>query len=117
MQGTHPQILPWTDDVSIAYEQFGTHAHYGRLAERAPRSCGRARASGIARRRVDEGAILAGLVDGLGGAFLGEERALVEELRAAGLAAGRAARRVPAAPAWSCSRRVASTCRASSPTR
>ena len=31
VQGLHPQILPWTDDVSIEYEQFGTHAHYGRL--------------------------------------------------------------------------------------
>ena len=31
VQGTHPEILPWTDDVSIEYEQFGLHAHYGRL--------------------------------------------------------------------------------------
>ena len=31
VQGTHPQLLPWTDDVSIEYEQFATHAHYGRL--------------------------------------------------------------------------------------
>ena len=38
VQGLHPQILPWTDDVSIAYEQFGTHAHYGRLAGCAPRA-------------------------------------------------------------------------------
>src|SRR3954463_3636064 len=31
VQGLHPQILPWTDDVSIAYEQYETHARYGRL--------------------------------------------------------------------------------------
>ena len=31
VQGTHPQILAWTDDVNMEYEQFGTHAHYGRL--------------------------------------------------------------------------------------
>ena len=31
MQGAHPQILPWTDDVSIAYEQYDRHARYGRL--------------------------------------------------------------------------------------
>ena len=31
VQGTHPQLLPWTDDVSIEYEQLGKHAHYGRL--------------------------------------------------------------------------------------
>ena len=44
VQGLHPQILPWTDDVSIAYEPFGRHAHYGRLPG-ARRDCGRARAS------------------------------------------------------------------------
>src|SRR4029079_13310531 len=36
VQGTPPQILAWTDDVSIAYEQLGKHARYGRLAG-APR--------------------------------------------------------------------------------
>src|SRR5205085_2872622 len=37
---------------------------------------------------LDEGEILAALVAGLGGAFLAEERAAVEELRAAGPAPG-----------------------------
>src|SRR4051794_34148067 len=32
VQGLHSQILPWTDDMSIEYEQFHRHAHYGRLA-------------------------------------------------------------------------------------
>src|SRR4051812_30696779 len=87
VQGTHPQILPWTDDVNIAYEQLGTHAHYGRL----PSSRRRLRPSprlGIPDDEVDEGAILAALVEGLGGAFLRDERALVEELRAANLRDG-----------------------------
>jgi len=87
VQGTHPQILPWTDDVSIEYEQFATHAHYGRLpsARRVLRPSPRL---GIPDEEVDEGAILAGLVEGLGGAFLKEERAAVEELRAADLPRG-----------------------------
>jgi len=87
VQGTHPQILPWTDDVSIEYEQFATHAHYGRLpsARRALRPSPRL---GIPDDEVDEGAILAGLVEGLGGAFLKEERAAVEDLRAAELPRG-----------------------------
>lgn len=81
VQGAHAQILPWTDDTAIAYEQFRTHAHYGRL----PSARRRLRPSprlGTASTAVDEGEILAALVAGLGGAFLKEERALVEELRA-----------------------------------
>ncbi|HET9727792.1 MAG TPA: aromatic ring-hydroxylating dioxygenase subunit alpha [Acidimicrobiia bacterium] len=81
VQGLHPQILPWTDDVSIAYEQFDRHAHYGRLpgARRELRPSPR-----VATDDFDEGEILAGLVAGLGGAFLAEERAAVDELRASG---------------------------------
>lgn len=82
VQRAHAQILPWTDDTSIAYEQFRTHAHYGRL----PNARRRLRPSprlGPAASDVDEGAILSALVAGLGGAFLKEERAIVAELRAA----------------------------------
>jgi nitrite reductase/ring-hydroxylating ferredoxin subunit len=87
VQGTHPQLLPWTDDVSIEYEQLGKHAHYGRLpsARRRLRPSPRLH---IADEDVDEGAILSGLVSGLGGAFLAEERALVDEVRAAPLPSG-----------------------------
>jgi len=81
VQGTHPQILPWTDDVSIAYEQFDTHSHYGRLPH-ARRRLQPSPRLGLEPGDYDEGEILAGLVAGLGGAFLGEERAAVEELRA-----------------------------------
>jgi nitrite reductase/ring-hydroxylating ferredoxin subunit len=87
VQGTHPQLLPWTDDVSIEYEQLGKHAHYGRLPS-ARRQLRPSPRLGIADDDVDEGAILAGLVAGLGGAFLAEERALVDEVRAAPLPPG-----------------------------
>jgi nitrite reductase/ring-hydroxylating ferredoxin subunit len=87
VQGLHPQILPWTDDTSIAYEQFERHAHYGRLpgARRELRPSPRL---DLAAGDYDEGEILQGLVMGLGGAFLAEERAAVEELRASGPPAG-----------------------------
>jgi phenylpropionate dioxygenase-like ring-hydroxylating dioxygenase large terminal subunit len=80
VQGAHPQILPWTDDVALAYEQFDTHAHYGRLPN-ARRRLQPSPRLGVRPEDVDEGAILAALVGGLGGAFLKEERELVEELR------------------------------------
>ena len=84
VQGTHPQILPWTDDVGIAYEQFGTPRALRAARRRAARARGRARGSASTtsvRRGRDP---RSGLVAGLGGAFLGEERAAVEELHAAG---------------------------------
>jgi phenylpropionate dioxygenase-like ring-hydroxylating dioxygenase large terminal subunit len=81
VQRAHAQILPWTDDTSIAYEQFRTHAHYGRLPNARRQLRGSPRL-GDAADAPDEGAILAALVTGLGGAFLKEERALVAELRA-----------------------------------
>ena len=88
VQGLHPEILPWTDDVSIAYEQLGRHAHYGRLpgARRQLRPSPRL---GLRQDEYDEGEILAGLVAGLGGAFLGDERAAVEALRTVGPPDGR----------------------------
>jgi phenylpropionate dioxygenase-like ring-hydroxylating dioxygenase large terminal subunit len=80
VQGLHPQILPWTDDTAIAYEQFDVHARYGRLpgARRTLRPSPRL---AVPDAQVDELAILEGLVHGLGGAFLRDERAIVEELR------------------------------------
>ena len=50
VQGTHPQILAWTDDVSMEYEQFDTHAHYGRLPS-ARRQLRPSPRLGLARRR------------------------------------------------------------------
>ncbi|GMU79637.1 MAG: (2Fe-2S)-binding protein [Acidimicrobiia bacterium] len=83
VQGGHAQVLRIVDDVSIRYELLGRHAHYGRLpgARRVLRPSPRL---GIADADVDEGAILTGMVAGLGGAFLHEEREMVAELVAAG---------------------------------
>jgi hypothetical protein len=80
VQGTHPQLLPWTDDVSIAYEQLGIHAHYGRLPEarRQLRPSPRLR---LQPGEYDEGEILMGLVGGLGRLFLKDEVAIVEDLQ------------------------------------
>jgi phenylpropionate dioxygenase-like ring-hydroxylating dioxygenase large terminal subunit len=81
VQGTHPQLLPWTDDLSLEYEQFRTHAHYGRLptARRQLRPSPRL---GLEEGDWDEGEILAALVEGLGGLFYDDERELVAHLRA-----------------------------------
>jgi phenylpropionate dioxygenase-like ring-hydroxylating dioxygenase large terminal subunit len=87
VQGLHPQILPWTDDVSIEYEQLGKHAHYGRLPG-ARRKLQPSPRLELTPDDYDEGEILANLVSGLGGAFLGEERAAIEELRRTGPPAG-----------------------------
>ena len=81
VQGTHPQILPWTDDVSIAYEHLGIHSHYGRLPD-ARRELKPSPRLGLDPGDYDEGEILAGLVAGLGRLFLEEEMAIVDELRA-----------------------------------
>jgi len=88
VQGTHPQILPWTDDVSIAYEQLGIHAHYGRLPE-ARRQLRPSPRLGLGPDDYDEGEILAGLVAGLGRLFLKDEMAIVDELRAQPMTADR----------------------------
>jgi hypothetical protein len=87
VQGAHPQILPWTDDVSIAYEQYDRHARYGRL-ENARRELRPSPSLALDDGDIDEGEILAALVAGLGGAFLKDERAIVDELRGAGLPPG-----------------------------
>jgi len=83
VQGGHSQVLPFVDDVSIRYELLGKHAHYGRLpgARRVLRPSPRL---GIPDDEVDEGMILESMVAGLGGAFLGEERAMVAALLESG---------------------------------
>ena len=80
VQGTHPQILPWTDDVSLEYETLGIHSHYGRLpnARRVLRPSPRL---GLAPDEYDEGEILAKFVEGLGGLFYADERRLIDEIR------------------------------------
>jgi nitrite reductase/ring-hydroxylating ferredoxin subunit len=81
VQGTHPQLLPWTDDVSLEYESLGLHAHYGRLPN-ARRQLQPSPRLGLSERDYDEGEILENFIRGLGGLFYRDERALVEEIRA-----------------------------------
>lgn len=80
VQALHPQILPWTDDTSIAYEQFERHARYGRLPG-ARRVLLPSPRLGLDPSEIDEATILDGMVRGLGGAFLRDERSIVDELR------------------------------------
>ncbi|MBF6557335.1 MAG: aromatic ring-hydroxylating dioxygenase subunit alpha [Acidimicrobiales bacterium] len=81
VQGTHPQILPWTDDVSLDYEPLGIHSHYGRLPN-ARRELRPSPRLGLSEGEYDEGEILESFIRGLGGLFYKDERALVEEIRA-----------------------------------
>ncbi|MGD0639025.1 MAG: aromatic ring-hydroxylating dioxygenase subunit alpha [Nitrososphaerales archaeon] len=82
VQGTHPQILPWTDDVSLEYEPLGIHSHYGRLPN-ARRTLRPSPRLGLAEGEYDEGEILTSFVAGLGGLFYDDERALVDEILSA----------------------------------
>jgi phenylpropionate dioxygenase-like ring-hydroxylating dioxygenase large terminal subunit len=81
VQGTHPQLLPWTDDVSLEYEPLGIHSHYGRLPN-ARRQLRPSPRLGLSEGDFDEGEILENFIAGLGGLFYREERALVDEIRA-----------------------------------
>ncbi len=82
VQGTHPQILPWTDDVNLEYEPLGIHSHYGRLAN-ARRTLQPSPRLGLSPGDYDEGEILAAFVEGLGGLFYDDERALIDKVRSA----------------------------------
>ena len=79
VQGTHPQLLPWTDDVSLEYEPLGIHAHYGRLPN-ARRELRPSPRLGMAEGEWDEAKILLAFVEGLGGLFYKDEKALVDEI-------------------------------------
>ena len=83
VQGTHPQLLPWTDDVSLEYEPLGIHAHYGRLPN-ARRQLRPSPRLGSSKGEYDEGEILEAFIAGLGGLFYKDESTLVEEIRASG---------------------------------
>ena len=82
VQGTHPQILPWTDDVNLDYDTLGIHSHYGRLPN-VRRTLRPSPRLGLAEGEYDEGEILAEFVAGLGALFYDDERALIEKVRSA----------------------------------
>ncbi|HEY7916801.1 MAG TPA: aromatic ring-hydroxylating dioxygenase subunit alpha [Acidimicrobiales bacterium] len=81
VQGTHPQLLPWTDDVSLDYQPLGIHSHYGRLQD-SRRQLRPSPRLGLSEGQYDEGEILEAFIRGLGGLFYEDERTLVEEIRA-----------------------------------
>jgi phenylpropionate dioxygenase-like ring-hydroxylating dioxygenase large terminal subunit len=80
VQGTHPQLLPWTDDVNLDYGPLGIHSHYGRLPN-ARRQLRPSPRLGLSAGQYDEGEILEAFIGGLGGLFYKDERALVDEIR------------------------------------
>ena len=89
VQGTHPQLLMWTDDTEITYEQFGRHAHMWRVRQRndvhpSPRL-------GLKDEDWDERELLASMMGELRGLFLKEEIEAVEGLRDKPLPPGRTA--------------------------
>ncbi len=89
VQGTHPQLLMWTDDTEITYEQFGKHAHMWRVRGRndvhpSPRL-------GLADDDWDERELLASMMGELRGLFLKEEIEAVEAMRTQPLPEGRTA--------------------------
>ncbi|HVM67071.1 MAG TPA: aromatic ring-hydroxylating dioxygenase subunit alpha [Acidimicrobiales bacterium] len=89
VQGTHPQLLMWTDDTEITYDQFGKHAHMQRVRRRndvhpSPRL-------GLQDGDWDERELLASMVGELRGLFLKEELDAVEALRHEPLPPGRTA--------------------------
>lgn len=80
VQGTHPQLLRWSDDTAIRYGPLGKHNHMGGLGEvkheirPSPRL-------GLKPGDYDERELLAVMIDELGGLFMKEERRQVEELK------------------------------------
>ena len=117
VQGTHPQLLPWTDDVSIAYEQLGIHAHYGRLPE-ARRELRPSPRLGLQPGEYDEGEIL-DWARRWPRPALPPRRAGHRGRAAVVAAASQASRcsRSSSAAGGSCSHRGASTCRTSRSSR
>jgi nitrite reductase/ring-hydroxylating ferredoxin subunit len=80
VQGTHPQLLRWTDDTNLSYGPLGKHNHMGAMGQvkheirPSPRL-------GLSPGDYDERELLAVMIDELGGLFLKEERQKVLDLK------------------------------------
>jgi len=80
VQGTHPQLLRWTDDTNLAYGALGKHNHMGALGHikheirPSPRL-------GLGPGDYDERELLAVMIDELGGLFPKEERQKVLDFK------------------------------------
>jgi nitrite reductase/ring-hydroxylating ferredoxin subunit len=90
VQGTHPQLLRWTDDTTMAYGPLGKHNHMGGEGKvkheirPSPRL-------GLRPGDYDERELLAVMIDELGGLFLKEERQKVLDLKNNPLPEGKSA--------------------------
>jgi len=90
VQGTHPQLLRWTDDTNMKYGPLGKHNHMGSAGEvkhdirPSPRL-------GLGPGDYDERELLAVMIDELGGLFLKEERQRVLDLKDKPLPEGKTA--------------------------
>ena len=90
VQGTHPQLLRWTDDTTMKYGPLGKHNHMGSGGEvkhdirPSPRL-------GLGPGDYDERELLAVMIDELGGLFLKEERQKVLDLKDKPLPEGKTA--------------------------
>jgi nitrite reductase/ring-hydroxylating ferredoxin subunit len=73
VQGTHPQILGWTDDVNIRYETLGLHGRHGNGNQGYPSP-----RLGMPESSINQSEILVSLLENLRGLFYREERALAE---------------------------------------
>ena len=87
VQGTHPQLLMWTDDTAMRYEQFGNHARMGGGERKkdihpSPRL-------GLQSGDWDERELLAYMMQELSGLFYKDELAEVEALRTKPLPEGK----------------------------
>ena len=79
VQGTHPQLLMWTDDTRMNYEQFGNHARMGGGERKtdihpSPRL-------GLQPGEWDERELLALMMQELSGLFYKDELQAVEDLK------------------------------------
>jgi len=79
VQGTHPQLLMWTDDTKMNYQQFGNHARMGGGEKRtdihpSPRL-------GLKPGEYDERELLGLMIHELSGLFYKDELKAVNDLR------------------------------------
>lgn len=88
VQGTHPQLLRWTDDTTMQYGPLGKHSHYGSMGgikhdiRPSPRL-------GLQPGDYDERELLSLMISELGGLFYKEEREKIEELKTKPLPPGK----------------------------
>ena len=90
VQGTHPQLLRWTDDTTMKYAPLGKHTHYGSMGD-AKREIRPSPRLGLQPGDYDERELLALMIGELGGLFYKEEREKVEALKTQPLPPGKTA--------------------------